>query len=71
MEHASDRFERIALALMEMQQRTEALLAENHRLHAQLAALRQGVGILVDIEGRPYPLASERASSTEPLYPPG
>ena len=56
MEHASDGFERIALALMEMQQRTEALLAENRRLQAELAALRQGAGIMVAIEGRLYPL---------------
>jgi hypothetical protein len=70
MEHAADGFERIALALMEMQQRTEALLAENRRLHAELAALRQGAGILVTIEGRLYPLASERPISNEPLYPP-
>ena len=44
MDHASDGVERIALALMEMQQRTEALLAENRRLHAELAALRQAPG---------------------------
>ena len=70
MEQASDGFERIALALMEMQQRTEALLAENRRLYAELAALRQGAGILVSIEGRHYPLTSAQSSSNEPLYPP-
>jgi hypothetical protein len=70
MEHAADGFERIAMALMEMQQRFGALLAENRRLHAELAALRQGAGIMVAIEGRLYPLTSERSCSNEPLYPP-
>lgn len=70
MEQASDGFERIALALMEIQQRTEALLEENRRLHAEPAALRQGAGILVAIEGRFYSLTAERSSSNEPLYPP-
>ena len=70
MEQASDGFERIALALIEMQQRTEALLAENRRLHAEVAALRQGAWIMVEIEGRLYPLTAERSSSNEPLYPP-
>ena len=40
MERASEGFEHIAVAILEMQQRTEALLAENHRLRAELAALR-------------------------------
>ncbi len=70
MEHASEGFERIAMALMEMQQRTEALLAENRRLHAELAALRQGTGIMVAIEGRLYPLVPGMPISNEPLYPP-
>ena len=70
MEHASEGFERIAMALMEMQQRTEALLAENRRLHAELAELRRGGGIMVTIEGRLYPLAPGISASNEPLYPP-
>lgn len=70
MEHASEGFERIAMALMEMQQRTEALLAENRRLHVELAALRQGAGIMVAIEGRLYPLVPGMPISNKPLYPP-
>ena len=70
MEHASEGFERIALAIMEMQQRTEALRAENRRLQAELAALRQGVGIMVSIEGRLYPLAFGLAQSLELFSPP-
>lgn len=70
MDHAAEGFERIAQALIELQQHTEALLAENRRLRAELAALRQGAGILVSIEGRLYPLAPERPTSNEPLYPP-
>lgn len=68
MEHLSEGFERIAMALMEMQQRTEALQAENRRLHAELAALRQGAGIMVAIEGRLYPLVPGVPQSLAPLY---
>ena len=70
MEHTSEGFERIAMALMEMQQRTVALQAENRRLHAELAALRQGAGIMVAIEGRLYPLVAGVPQSLIPLYPP-
>lgn len=70
MDHASKGFERIALALMEMQQRSEALLAENRHLHAELAALRRGEGITVVIEERSYPLVPGMPISNEPLYPP-
>jgi hypothetical protein len=70
MEHASDGFERIAVALREMQQRTEALLAENRRLQAELAALRHGVGIMVAIEGRLYPLVPGRLTLNDPRYSP-
>jgi hypothetical protein len=69
MEHASDGIEQIAMAIMEMQQRTEALLAENRRLRAELATLRQGVGIMVSIEGRLYPLIPGVAASIDPPYP--
>jgi hypothetical protein len=70
MEHGSEGFERIAVAIMEMQQRTEVLLAENRHLLAELAALRQGVGIMVTIEGSLYPLGSGQAQILDPLYPP-
>lgn len=69
MEHASEGIERIAEAILEMQQRTEALFAENRRLHAELAALRQGMGIMVAIEGRLYQLGSGLVASNDPLYP--
>ena len=67
MEHASEGFEHIAIGIMEMQQRTEALLAENSQLRAELAALRQGAGIMVVIEGRMYPLVSGWAAPNDPL----
>ena len=70
MEHASEGFEHIAMGILEMQQRTEALLAENRQLRAELAALRQGAGIMVVIEGRMYPLVSGLAAPHEPLSPP-
>lgn len=44
MEHTSDGFERIAMALMEMQQGVQVLIAENRHLQAELAALRLGAG---------------------------
>jgi regulator of replication initiation timing len=69
MEHASAGIERIAEAILEMRQRTEALLAENSRLRAELAALRQGVGIMVVIEGRLYQLGSGWVAPNDPLYP--
>jgi hypothetical protein len=70
MEDGSVGFEHIAVAILEMQQRTEALLAENRRLLAELAALRQGAGIMVAIEGRLYPLVPEWAAPNDPRYPP-
>ena len=70
MERASEGFEHIAVGIMEMQQRTQALLAENHQLRAELAALRQGAGIMVVIEGRSYPLAALWAPPSDSPYPP-
>ena len=70
MEDASGGFEQIAIAIMEMQQRTQVLLAENRHLQAQLAALRRGNGIMVVIEGSQYPLVPGMALGKEPLYPP-
>src|ERR1051326_3317616 len=46
MEDASEGFERIAGAILEMHQRTGVLLAEHRHLLAELAALRQGAGIM-------------------------
>jgi hypothetical protein len=69
MEHASEGFERIAMAIMEMQQRTEVLLAENRHLHAELAALRYGAGIMVSIEGRLYPLDPELSAANDQPSP--
>ena len=70
MEDASQGFEHIAVAIMEMHQRSEALLAENRHLQAELAALRRGDGIVVVIEGRQYTLVPGLAPGNEPLYPP-
>ncbi len=70
MDYASEGFERIAAALMEMHQRTEVLIAENRHLQAELAALRRGEGIMVAIEGRLYPLVPGWGAANEPLYPP-
>ena len=71
MDHASEGFERIAVAILEMQQRTEVLLAENRHLQAELAALRQGAGD----HGRRLRDACIRwspgwATPNDPLYPP-
>jgi hypothetical protein len=69
MERASEGFEHIAMGIIEMQQRTQALLTENRQLRAELAALQQGAGIMVVIEGRMYPLAAGSAPPNDPLYP--
>src|SRR5579859_3128813 len=58
MERAPEGFEQLAGALLEMQQRMQALIAENRQLQEELAALRRGVGIVVVVEGQPFLLAT-------------
>jgi regulator of replication initiation timing len=70
MERAPEGFEQIASALLEMQQRMQALIAENRQLQEELAALRRGVGITVVIEGQAYPLATSLTPSVEPIHSP-
>ena len=69
MEHGSEGFEHIAVAILEMRQSIEVLLAENRRLHAELAALRQGMGMMVVIEGRLFSLGSGLVPPEDPRFP--
>jgi hypothetical protein len=70
MERAPEGFEQIAGALLEMQQRMQALVAENRQLQEQLAALRRGVGITVLIEGQAFPVATYMMPSADPIQTP-
>jgi regulator of replication initiation timing len=66
-ERTPEGFEQIANALLEMQQRMQALIAENRQLQEELAALRRGAGITVIIEGQAFPLATGLAPLSDPL----
>lgn len=70
MERATEGFEQIAGALLEMQQRMQTLIAENRQLQEELAALRRGVGITVIIEGQAFPVAAFLSSATDPIHTP-
>ncbi len=70
MERATEGFEQLAGALLEMQQRMQALIAENRQLQEELAALRRGVGIVVVVEGQPFSLATGILTPAEPIRSP-
>lgn len=48
----------------------EALFAEHRQLLAELAALRQGAGIMVTTPGRLYPLVGGLVTLGDPRYLP-
>jgi hypothetical protein len=50
-----------------MRQRMQALVAENRQLQAELAALRQGVGVMVMVEGQAFPLATGAVTTADPV----
>lgn len=66
MDRVNEGFENIAGMLLEMQRRMQQLVAENRQLQEELAALRQGAGILVVIEGNAYPLLTPSLAAAEP-----
>lgn len=70
MDLTMEGFEHIANALLEMRQRMQVLLAENRQLQEELAALRQGVGVQVVVEGQTYPLHSGSAQLANPVRSP-
>ena len=66
VDRVNEGFENIAGMLLEMQRRMQQLVAENRQLQEELAALRQGAGILVVIEGNAYPLLTSSLAAAEP-----
>lgn len=70
MDPTVEGFEQIANALLEMRQRMQALVAENHQLQEELAALRHGVGVMVLVEGQAFPLATGATMSADPARMP-
>lgn len=56
MKTYSSNFELIMQEVLKQKQLLEDLLSENDELHRQLAELRDGRGILVDILGKRFPL---------------
>lgn len=64
----SDRnFDLIAHEILKQKQRKELLEGENHELRKQLADLRTGRGIFVEIEGRRFALTHPAAASTSSI----
>src|SRR5438046_9261471 len=56
MKTSSSNFELIMQEVLKQKQLLEGLLSENDELHRQLAELREGRGIFVDILGKRFPL---------------
>jgi hypothetical protein len=59
-------FEQIAEEILKIKKRMEALQAENEELRQQLAELRDGRGIFLDILGQRFSLRSETGIASEP-----
>jgi len=70
MDLTTEGFEQIAAALLEMQQKMQALINENRQLHEELAALRRGVGIDLVIEGHPFALNTAVQAPAALTHPP-
>ena len=52
-------FDQLAQEILKQKQRMDQLEAENRELHQQIADLRAGRGIFVDISGRRFSLRDE------------
>ena len=59
---AGTSFEQLMKEVLNQKQYMEELLAENHELRRQLAGLRDGLGIVLEIQGRRFSLAGETAA---------
>jgi hypothetical protein len=72
MKTSGSHFELIMQEVFKQKQRLEDLLSENDELHRQLAELREGRGIFVDILGKRFPLVDVPVSdSPNKLATPG
>jgi len=60
-------FELIMQEVLNQKQRMDDLLAENHELHRQLKSLREGHGIIIDIQGMQFALESEAVTHQFPV----
>ena len=69
MKMSGSRFEQIMQELLKQKQLLEDLQTENDELHRQLADLREGRGIFVEILGERYPLVSEPISVSPEIVP--
>ncbi len=54
-------FTRVASSLSALHKRMEQLIQENDRLRRELAALRAGANVVVEIEGRRFALTPENS----------
>jgi len=64
MNTSSSNFELIMQEVLKQKQLLEDLLLENNELHRQLADLREGRGIFLDILGKRFPLVDVSASDS-------
>jgi hypothetical protein len=62
MKSSASNFELIMQEVLKQKQLLEDLQTENDELHRQLAELREGRGILIDILGKRFPLVDEAVS---------
>lgn len=69
MKMTGSSFEQIMQELLKQKQLLEDLETENDELHRQLADLRDGRGIFVEILGERYPLVSEPVSAPPATAP--
>jgi len=69
MKTSGSSFELIMQEVLDQKQIMEDLQAENDELQRQLAELRAGQGILVEILGKRYPLAGEAVSVSPEVVP--
>ena len=59
---AGTSFEQLMEEVLNQKQYMEELLAENYELRRQLAGLRDGLGIILEIQGQRFSLAGETAA---------
>src|SRR5580700_6440966 len=65
MHMGGNSFERIMQEIANQKQHLEDLSEENHLLRSQLADLREGRGIFVEIDGQRFALSSESISASQ------
>jgi hypothetical protein len=59
---AGTSFEQLMVEVLNQKQYMEELLSENYELRRQLAGLRDGLGIVLEIQGQRFSLAGETAA---------